>query len=473
MTQPLSEHPAAVPTGVAPAGGATPAGPIREATALQKASWVLYDWANSGYGLIVISAVFSPYFIKQLLPALPELGVDVLGQPHHGLRIGGTVLRGATVYGLLTSASMALMALGAPVLGAVADIKGWTRRLLAVFGVAGAVITMAMVFLTPGRWLLGSILFVTSNFCFGTSFAFSSAFLPRLTRPERQGSLSGWGFAAGYVGGALALIIVLLMITSHPGDPRYPRYGLALSGVWWLVFGLPAYLFLDELPPQATAADAGPLLSAGFRRIGSTLRNLRQYKMLFLFLLGFLLYNDGVETVIAMAGTFGTEQLAMTDQQIIRMLLIVQFVAFGGAVLFGYVADRIGNKPVIVINLLVWVVAATLAFFVQTPTQFMWLGVLVGAVLGGVQASSRALMALLSPEHIRNEAFGFFSISGKFASIFGPALFAAATQAFESPRYGVLSVLPFLVGGLTVILFVREPRGGKADAASASPVIAG
>lgn len=450
MTDPVPEHP----------DPATPA-PFPEATVLQKASWVLYDWANSGYGLIVISAVFSPYFIKQLLPALPELGYDPLGQPHHGLRVAGTALRGSTVYGLLTSLSMALMALGAPVLGALADIKGWTRRLLATFGIAGAVLTMAMIFLTPGRWLLGGFLFVTSNFCFGTSFAFSSAFLPRLTRPERQGSLSGWGFAAGYVGGALALIIVLLMITSHEGDPRYPRYGLALSGLWWLVFALPAYLFLKELPPQATPDDTGPLVLAGFRRIGKTLRNLRQYRMLFLFLLGFLLYNDGVETVIAMAGTFGTEQLAMTDQQIIRMLLIVQFVAFGGAIVFGYVADRIGNKSVIIINLLVWVVAATLAFFVRTPAQFTWLGVLVGAVLGGVQASSRALMALLSPEHIRNEAFGFFSISGKFASIFGPALFAGVTQVAGSPRYGVLSVLPFLAGGLVVILFVREPRGEK------------
>ena len=431
-----------------------------EATRLQKFSWIMYDWANSGYGLIVISAVFAPYFIAQLLPVV---GTDSNGAPVRALKVGSTVLLGTTVYGLLTSLSMALMALGAPVLGAVADIKGWTRRLLAVFGVAGALLTMGMFFLTPGRWLLGAVLFVTSNFCFGTSFAFSSAFLPRLTRPEKQGSLSGWGFAAGYVGGALALIIVLLMINAN-GD--YARHGLALSGLWWLVFGLPAYLFLKELPPQATADDTGPLISAGFRRIGKTLRNLRGYRMLFLFLLAFLLYNDGVETVIAMAGSFGTEQLRMTPEQIIQMLLIVQFVAFGGAVAFGYVADRIGNKPVIVINLLVWVVAATLAFFVQTPRQFMWLGVMVGAVLGGVQASSRALMALLSPEHIRNEAFGFFSISGKFASIFGPALFAGVTQAAGSPRYGVLSVLPFLAGGLAVLLFVKEPR--KADAPAAT-----
>lgn len=434
----------------------SPPPPPGEATALQKISWVLYDWANSGYGLIVVTAVFGPYFVSALLPVLPELGTTPQGDGIHGLRIGQTAYRGISIFGFLTSISMLLMAVGAPVLGAVADIKGWTRKLMAVFGVAGAVLTMAMIFLTPGRWLLGAVLYVTSNFCFGTSFAFASAFLPRLTRPEKQGSLSGWGFAAGYVGGAVAMIVVLLMINA---DASYVRHGLALSGLWWLVFGLPAYLFLDELPPQRTAADTGPLFLAGFRRIGYTLRNIRHYRMLFLFLLAFLLYNDGVETIISMSGTFGTDQLRMTQEQIIVMLLIVQFVAFGGAVLFGYLADKFGNKSVIIANLCIWIVAATLAFFVRTPGQFTALGVLVGLVLGGVQASSRALMALLSPVEIRNEAFGFFSISGKFASIFGPTLFGLFVQWFGEARYGVLSVLPFLAAGLLLISFVREPRG--------------
>jgi UMF1 family MFS transporter len=428
----------------------------REATPIQKISWVLIDWANSGYGLIVVGPVFSPYFINTLLPVLPGTGGV------HGLKIGGATLQGSAVMGLLTSLSMLLMAAGAPVLGAIADIKGWTRLLLTVFGVAGAVLAMAMLFLGPGKWLWGAVLFVLSNFCFGTSFSFASAFLPRLTREEKQGSLSGWGFAAGYVGGALALILVLVMITTHPDNKEpYVRYGLALSGLWWLVFSLPAYFLLDELAPQATDADRGPLLSAGFRRIGHTLRHLRNYRALFLFLLAFLLYNDGVETVISMSPAFGTEQLKMTEQQLIVMFLIVQFVAFGGAVVFGYLADRLGNKPVIVMNLVVWVVAAGLAFFVRTPGQFTALGVLVGVVLGGVQASSRALMALLSPEHMRNEAFGFFSISGKFASIFGPALFALFVTWFGETRYGILSVLPFLLGGLAIVWFVREPRGGK------------
>lgn len=436
-----------------------------EATGLQKISWILYDWANSGYGLIVVGPVFGPYFIKVLLPSQPGLGVAPDGSLLTGLSLFGTLLPASTVVGVMVSISMALMALAAPVLGAVADIRGWTKRLLIVFGVTGAALTVAMLGLGEGQWLLGSVLFIASNVCFGTSLAFANAFLPYLARPERQGSLSGWGFAAGYVGGALALILVLMMISGGIDV----RWGLALSGLWWLVFALPAYITLPHLPPQFSEADHGPLLSAGFRRIGRTLSNIHRYKMLFLFLLAFLLYNDGVETVISMSPTFGTEYLRLADRQLIIVFLIVQFVAFVGAVLCGYLADRFGNKPVIVTTLVIWILAGLLAFLTRPETvewlglqlspftQFAALGVLIGLVLGGVQASSRALMGLLAPENIRNEAFGFFSISGKFASIFGPLLYGAFAWLFGS-RFAIFSVLPFLIAGLFVLLNVREPR---------------
>jgi MFS transporter, UMF1 family len=422
-----------------------------EASMLQKASWVLYDWANSGYGLVVIGPVFPAFFIKALLPLLPGKTDD------HGLIIGSLILPGSAVMGILTSISMALMAIGAPILGAVADIKGWTKRLLIIFGVTGSILAMAMYFLQPGQWMLGALLYTTSNFCFGSSFAFYNAFLPRLTRPEKQGSLSGWGFAMGYIGGAVALIVALQIIQIDLNNPRYVSIGLAVSGLWWLIFSLPAFIYLREFPPVATGERSGSLLLEGFRRIAHTFRNIRHYRMLFLFLLAFLLYNDGVETVISMSSSFGTDYLKMTQEELIKMFLIVQFVAFGGALVFGYLADRIGNKQVIVINLAVWVATAILAMFVKSPGQFTMLGVLVGVVLGGVQASSRALMGQLAPREIHNEAFGFFAISGKFASIFGPLLYAGLATAW-GPRYGIVSVFPFLVAGLVVLLFVKEPR---------------
>jgi UMF1 family MFS transporter len=429
--------------------------PAREASLREKAAWVMYDWANSGYGLVVIGPIFSYYFITELLPRLGD------GSENTGVVVGSLTIPGSGMMGLLNSISMAAMAVAAPVLGAVADIKGWTKRLLVAHALVGSLLAMSMALLRPGMWPLGAVLYLTSNYCFGTSFAFSNAFLPKLARPERQGSLSGWGFAMGYVGGALALIIA--------GTINNPRLGLAFAGLWWLVFSLPAFFFLKEFRPQGTAEDAGPLLLAGFRRIKNTFRNIRQYRMLFLFLLAFLLYNDGVETIISMSPSFGTEVLRMTQAELVRMFLIVQFVAFGGALAFGYLADRIGNKPVIVFTLFVWMLASLAALFITTAMQFTILGVVIGLVLGGIQASSRALMGALAPEKIHNEAFGFFSISGKFASIFGPLLYFGLATGI-GPRWGVLSVPPFLILGFLVLTRVREPRASAATEAAAPPV---
>jgi len=424
-----------------------------EASFRAKASWVLYDWANSGYGLVVISAVFPPFFMRTLLPLLP-------GSEDHGLIFLGTEMPGDAIFGLLNSISMLLMALGAPVLGAVADIRGWAKKLLTLSATVGSVLALLMYFLDPGDWLLGSLLFIGSNFCFGTSFTFYNAYLPRLAPPEKQGSLSGWGFAVGYIGGAVALIISLVFI-------RYERVDLALafSGAWWLVFSLPAFFFLQEFEPQD--AGSGSVVLAGFRRVGDTFRNLRQYKVLFVFLLAFLLYNDGVETVISMSAAFGTGVLGMSAEELVLVLLLVQFIAFFGAAFFGYLADRLGDKKVIEINLVVWIGAVGAAYLVTTAGQFFVIAAVIGIVLGGVQASSRSLMASLSPPRIHNEAFGFFSISGKFASVFGPlfyAGFATAARSHDlSPNTPVLSVVPFLLFGFLVLLWVPEPRGGRGD----------
>jgi UMF1 family MFS transporter len=425
-----------------------------EASFAAKASWVLYDWANSGYGLVVITAVFPSFFIRHLLPLLP-------GSADHGVVLGGTQLPGDAIIGILNSVSMLAMALGAPVLGAVADIRGWAKRLLILSATAGSLFTLLMYFLGPGDWLWGSLLFIGSNFCYGTSFTFYNAYLPRLTRPEKQGSLSGWGFAVGYVGGALALILALVLIKQERVE-----LALALSGAWWLIFSLPAFICLDEFEPQLSGS--GSILLEGFRRVGHTLRNIRQYRILFIFLLAFLLYNDGVETVISMSPAFGTAVLGMTQESLALLFLMVQFIAFGGAAFFGYLSDSLGHKKVIEINLLVWIGAVAAAYLVTNTTQFFVVAGVIGVVLGGVQASSRSLMASLTPDRIQNEAFGFFSISGKFASIFGPLFYAGLATAARSQglshKTPVLSVVPFLVVGLLILMKVPEP--GKTDKAT-------
>ncbi|HLL87769.1 MAG TPA: MFS transporter [Tepidisphaeraceae bacterium] len=433
-----------------------PAALPREATAWQKIAWVLYDWANSGYGLIITGPLFSPYFVGTLLPEQPSLPAGPGGQAAHGLMLGSTAVPATAVYGVLTALVALLVTLTAPVLGALADLRGWTKGLLVTTATAGSVFACTSYFLSPGRWLMGGIIYVVSAFFFATSLTFYNAYLPVLTAPEKQGRLSGWGFGIGYVGGAVALILAYIVVYQTLGFSF--TAALAFGGVWWLAFSLPAFVLLPKVAPAAAGYDpTRSLVGQSFGRLMGTLRHIRQFRMLFLFLLAFLVYNNGIDTVINLSPAFGEDVLKMTEGELIRMFLIVQFVAFFGASIFGYVADKFGNKPVIVSNLVVWCVAVLGVAFVQTSGQFTVLGVLIGLVLGGVQSSSRALMSLLAPEEIRNEAFGFFSLSGKAISIFGPALFAVVATRF-GVRTGVYAVLPFLVVGLILVLRVKEPR---------------
>jgi UMF1 family MFS transporter len=432
-----------------------------EGTVAQQVAWALYDWANSGYGMIVTGVLFQSFFIGELLPALPE---GASKDARTGLVIGSTVIPGSAVIALMTACSALLVVFAAPVLGAVADIKGWTKRLFTLHVLAGCALSLLIVFLGKGDWAWAIPIYVLSAYCFSGANTFYNAFLPRLARPERQGRLSGWGFACGYVGGAVALIVAAFAIARPTGNPAL---GAAFAGVWWLVFSLPALVLLKELPPVASGDEPrrGSLIGAGFRRVAGTFRNIRRYRVLFLFLLAFLLYANGTDTVINLSPAFGKEVIGMTTEQLTTMFLIVQFIAFVGATVFGYVADRYGNKVVIVSNLVVWVLAATSVMFITTPPQFQVAAGFIGVVLGGVQASSRSLMAKLAPREIHNEAFGFFSLSGKAVSVLGPLIYAG-TATLLSPRYAVLSVLPFLFAGLVLVLFVREPRATETRAAT-------
>lgn len=423
--------------------------PAPTGTRAQRIAWVLYDCGNSGYGLIVLGPLFTLYFLREVLPLLPGEGTV------RGLVLLGHPIGGDAVFAVLTALSALLTAVLAPVLGAVADIKGWTKRLFVGFALGGSLLAMTAVLVGPGMWLIASGMFVLSNFCFSTSLTFYNAFLPVIAKPERQGSLSGYGFAFGYVGGAAALVVAGFFIAPWLGM----RAALGFSGVWWLAFSLPAFFFLKETAPQREAADHGPLLSAGFRRVKSTFANIRQYRMLFLFVLAFLLYSNGTDTVISISPAYATSVIVppISEAALVKIFLLVQGVAFVGAMVFGWLSDRVGDKRVIVLTLIGWVIAVGGVFYVSTTRDFTIAAIGVGVVLGGVQASSRSLMARLAPEHIRNEAFGFFSLAGKAVSVVGPLCYALLSSAFGT-RMGVLAVLPFLIAGLVLVLFVRAPH---------------
>jgi UMF1 family MFS transporter len=427
-------------------------------TRAQRIAWVSYDWGNSAYSLIIAGPLFSPFFINTLLPPLPPQHVDVAKEITTGLVVGSTVIPGSGVIGILTAITAFFVVLTAPVLGALADIRGWAKSLFVTHAILGALLVMSCIVLREGMWVVGAVIFILSGYAFGAALTFYNAFLPKITPPSQQGSLSGWGFGAGYIGGALALILAAKVLGEWLTVPQQ----LAFAGMWWLVFSIPAFVVLPSLGPSSSAPVGSGMIGQSVRRVLGTFRKIRQYRVLFLFLVAFLLYSNGTDTVINLSPAFGEDVLKMTSDQLVNMFLIVQFVAFLGAVAFGYISDRFGNKVVIVSNLSIWVLAVFLVLLVKTPGQFLWLGIMIGMVMGGVQASSRSLMASLAPKEIHNEAFGFFSLAGRAMSVFGPLMYAGVATAF-GPRFGALAVLPFLLSGMILVMFVKEPRRARVD----------
>lgn len=421
-------------------------------TFAQKAAWVLYDAGNSGFGMTVAGVMFNIFFNRHLTPL--HLLED--GTTKHALMIGSKLIPADGVFAIMTAITAVMVTFAAPVLGAIADVKGWTKRLLVIHATCGSIVSLLTAFLNEGDWLFGAILFILAGYFFAGSLAFYNSFLPRLAAPNQQGRLSGAGFAAGYIGGAIALIIASKVVAPAFGSTSI---GLAFGGVWWFLFSLPAFILLPSIKPVGIAFTHSNLVIGALKRIGMTFKNIRKYRMLFLFLGAYLLYQNGIDTIINIAPAYASQVLVTEDSTIQWIFLLVQFVAFPGALLCGYLADKFGNRPVIISTLLIWCVVVSLIPLTTSVVWFTVAACVIGLVLGGVQSSSRALMSHLAPPEIRNEAFGFFSVSGKAISIFGPLMYAAIASVWGS-RLGVLAVLPFMIAGLLVLLKVKSGGAG-------------
>jgi MFS transporter, UMF1 family len=414
-------------------------------------SWAFYDFANSAYSTTVAAVIFNTYFVM----AVAADGVTVLGYE----------IPPASLWAYSVSLSMLLAAVAAPVLGSVADYSAAKKRFLLTFTYLGAAATALLYFVGPGDAWLGVLLFVLSNWAFEASFAFYSAFLPEITTQQRMNRVSGLGWAIGYVGGVLCLILNMFMI-QHPewfglSDEDFipVRASMVVVALWWGVFAIPTFLFVRE---RAIMARRPPLLEAvreGLYRLVQTFRKAGRYRELVKFLVAFLIYNDGIQTVIVMAAVFGATELGMAQDQLIPAFIMVQLVAFFGALFFGWLGDRLPTKTAINISLAVWMGALVYVLFVDQVWEFWMLGAIVGLVMGGSQSASRALFAQFTPVANSAEFFGFFSVSGKFASIFGPVLFGLATQLTGSVRLAVVSIILFFVAGMAILYFVDEKKG--------------
>ena len=412
-------------------------------------AWALYDWANSAFMVTVVTAVFPIYFSSVTAADLPPAEATAL-------------------FGLTTTVALTFVALLAPVLGALADFAGVKKKMLAACLGLGVAATACMFFIQRGDWVLAALLFALANIGAASSLVFADSLLPHVARPDELDRVSTAGYALGYLGGGLLLLVNLAWIQRPElfglgGAALASRLSFVSVAVWWLGFSIPLFRKVPE-PPRAGGADerAGQsAVRASFVRLFQTLRELRGYRQAFLMLLAFLIYNDGIGTIIRMATPFGTE-IGLEQGDLIAAVVLVQFVGVPFAFVFGQLAARIGAKHAIFLSLAVYVVISVLAYGMTTAAEFYALALLVGMVQGGSQALSRSLFASMVPRHKSAEFFGFFGVFEKFAGIVGPAVFTVMVVVTGSSRGAILSIMTFFIVGGLLLSRVDVEEGRRA-----------
>jgi MFS transporter, UMF1 family len=408
-------------------------------------AWALYDWANSAYSTLSITVLVS-YIKRDVLPG--QAGILLLGAG-----LGVTQFVSAVV---------------SPVLGAVADANASKRRWLAGTALSGAMASALMFFATPDLWWLMIVLYVISVMGMELSQAFYNAFLPEIADDAHMGRVSAWGYALGYVGGGLALALAIVMLAfgdrfGVPGDlVLRKRLGLLLMGLWWGGFTVPTLFILkDRSKPGTRHKPLAEAARVAFGEVGHTLRHIRSYRMLTIFMLGFLIYNDGVQTVISQASVFADERLKMEAQELGAVILMIQFIAFPGALAVGWLGDRFGQKPVLMICLAVWTLILSLSFLVTEKWHFWCMAAAAALVLGGTQSVSRAIMGLMTPPEHTGEFFGFFNFSGKATSVLGPVFFSVILAFTGNPNLALASLLAFFVIGWAIVAPLDVSEGQR------------
>ena len=424
----------------------------------QARAWAMYDWANSAMVTLIVTAVF-PIFYKSVSAA--------------GLEDATATYR----FGMATTVALTISAVLSPLLGTVADFSASKKRYLGWFLALGVAATAFMFFLQQGAWLWALVLFMLANIGANGSFVFYDALLPHVAEPGEMDKLSTAGYALGYLGGGLLLVFALAMIQAPgifglpSGDGLTPaqaslpaRISFLLTAVWWAVFSIPLFRRIPEPPatPRPQDQSATGAFRSSIDQLVGTLRHLRTYKQAFLLLVAFLIYNDGIGTIIRMATIYGEER-HLSRTVMIGAIAAVQFIGIPFSFLFGRIASYIGAKRSIFIGLVVYVGISIVGYFMTTPLHFIILACLVGTVQGGTQALSRSLFAAMIPSRNSGEFFGFFSVFEKFAGIIGPLFFALVVKATGSSQSAILSIILFFVIGGALLAKVDVEKG-KAEA---------
>ena len=426
--------------------------------------WAMYDWANSAFSTTVGTVFLGPY-IASLAATAAEAYSDGMA------RFLGIPVAPDSFLAYCVSFSVFMQVLFLPILGAIADYSHLRKRMMQIFATIGAVATILMFFITGDLWWLGGVLFIIANLAFGAAIVFYNAYLPDIASEEERDRVSSYGWAMGYLGGGvlLALNLAFFIFSEDMGVPRSlaVRINLASAGIWWIGF---AFITWSRLRPRhaARALPAGETyLSISFKQLGNTLREVRNFPETLKFLLAYFLYNDGIQTVIAVSSTFAAAPLirggvGLSQDTLIAVILMIQFVAFGGALFWGRLAKWIGAKQSIIVSLVIWSAVVIFAYGgmrgENRVTEFLVLGVFIAIVLGGSQAISRSLFSQMIPDGKEAEFYSFYEISERGTSWIGPLVFGLANQLFGSLRPAILSLIFFFVAGLILLPFVNVKK---------------
>lgn len=427
---------------------------FRRATSEQR-GWFFYDFANSAFASTVLTLFLGPY--------LTSLAKAAAGPDGH-IHPFGLSLEPRSLWSFCISLSVVSQVLTLPLVGAIADHGRKKKELLGLFAYLGAGATMAMYFLEGTNYLLGVVLFFLANLAFGCANVVYNSFLPEIAAPEDRDSVSSTGWALGYLGGGILLILNLALYQNAArlgvAEGMAVRISLCSAGLWWAVFTL---IPLRALRNQGAArAHEGGILQAGFGQLLHTLKQLPAYPQTLTFLVGYLLYNDAIQAIIALSGQFGADEIKMPMGELTLAILMVQFVAAIGAALFGQIAARIGAKHTILLALVCWSCILIYAYLgVQTSREFFVMAGFVGLIMGGTQALSRSLYSLMIPRGCEAEYYSLYEVSDKGTSWLAPLIFGIVLQMTKSYRLAIFSLIVFFVLGFLVLSRVNVGRAAE------------
>ena len=421
--------------------------------------WKMYDWANSAFYTTVVGALFSPYITRLAQTAVGENGVVLHLGP-----LGSVTAKSLPT--LCVSISVGAQVFLLPILGALGDYSDLKKRLMALFCYVAVLATCLMVFIQGNLYLWGGLLFIIANICFGASNVFYNAFLPEIATEDQSDKVSSRGYAYGYFGGALLLTLNLLMVLGAErigiSQGLAVRLSLMSSGIWWGGFGVITFLSLRSRPKKKSLPAGKGYITAGFLEILDTIKELRRLPLTLKYLLSYLVYNDGIQTVIFAASAFLEQELFPEGNPIflLEIFLMVQFVAVVGALLFERLAYLIKTKNAILVSLFIWSGIVIYAYrFLHTVPEAWVLAALIAIVLGGSQALSRSLFSRLIPDGKEAAFFGLYEVSERGTSWMGPLLFSIVIARTGSYRQALLSLIVFFVVGLIGLWFTDTDRG--------------